>query len=174
MEGGLLNTFVEVAKALGALATPVVVVIVAYLFQRRQKVAEAAMAERIKRIALISPLLNRIFSYRHRVGAYLDWSPEEVLQAKREADREFRTYEFLWSPEYREAYHRFMEECFSTNRARETRRVSGPMQGTIPKRRPHPIGRPSPARTRTRSETRKPTTSCSRSRPGTWDSETNR
>jgi len=116
MEGGLLNTFVEVAKALGALATPVVVVIVAYLFQRRQKVAEAAMAERIKRIALISPLLNRIFSYRHRVGAYLDWSPEEVLQAKREADREFRTYEFLWSPEYREAYHRFMEECFSTNR----------------------------------------------------------
>ena len=74
------------------------------------------MAERIKRIALISPLLNRIFSYRHRVGAYLDWSPEEILQAKREADSEFRTYEFLWSPEYREAYHRFMEECFSTNR----------------------------------------------------------
>jgi hypothetical protein len=116
MESIFLNTFVEVAKALGALATPVVVVVVAYLFQRKQKLAEAAMTERIKRIALISPLLNQIFSYRHRVGGYLDWSPEEILQAKRDADREFRTYEFLWTPEYREAYHRFMEECFATNR----------------------------------------------------------
>lgn len=116
MEAGLLTSFVEVAKALGALATPVVVVIVAYIFQRRQKLAEAAMTERIKRIARISPLLNRIFSYRHRVGNFLDCTPEDILNAKREADHEFWTFEFLWSPEYKEAYHRFMEECFVINR----------------------------------------------------------
>ena len=134
MESGLLNTLVEGAKALGALATPVVVVVVAYIFQRKQKVAEAAMAERIRRITLISPLLNRIFSYRQRVGAYLDWSPEEILQAKRDADREFRTYEFLWSPEYREAYHRFMEECFATHRGEGNKAGIRANEGHYPKK----------------------------------------
>lgn len=116
MDTALLTTFVEVAKALGALATPVVVVIVAYIFQRKQKLAEAVMTERIKRIARISPLLNKIFSYRHRVGNYLEWTPEDILNAKREADHEFWTFEFLWSPEYKAAYHQFMEECFTINR----------------------------------------------------------
>ena len=54
--------------------------LVAYFFQRRQKLAEAAMAERIRRITL----LNRIFSCPP--GAWLP-RPEDILQAKRKAVR---------------------------------------------------------------------------------------
>ena len=59
--------------------------LVAYFFQRRQKLAEAAMAERIRRITLFIPLLNRIFSCPPQGG----WipRPEGILQAKREAVR---------------------------------------------------------------------------------------
>lgn len=116
MESFSLSRVVEFASALGSVATPLVVATVAYLFQRRQKIAEAAMTERIKRIGLISPLLNTIYSYRQRVGSYLDMSPEEVLRAKREADREFWTFEYLWTPEFKAAYQAFMEESFEMNR----------------------------------------------------------
>jgi hypothetical protein len=116
MESFSLTRIAEIASAVGSVATPLVVATVAYAFQRRQKVAEAAMTERIKRIGLISPLLNSIYSYRHRVGSYLELSPEEVLRAKREADREFWTFEYLWTPEFKAAYHAFMEESFEMNR----------------------------------------------------------
>jgi hypothetical protein len=116
METDALSRFVEVTRAVGSVATPVVVATVAYLFQRKQKVAEAAMGERIKKVGLISPRLNMIYSYRQRVGSYLEWTPEEVLRAKRDADREFWTFEYLWTPEFETAYHEFMEESFETNR----------------------------------------------------------
>ncbi len=116
MESFSSGRVVEIASAFGSVATPLVVATVAYLFQRRQKIAEAAMAERIKRIGLISPLSNLIYSYRQRVGGYLDVSPEEVLRAKREADREFWTFEYLWTLEFKTAYHAFMEESFEMNR----------------------------------------------------------
>lgn len=116
METSALTNFVEVAKAIGAVGTPVVVVIVAYIFQRKQKVAECAMSERVKRIGLISPVLNKIYSYRQRVGSFLELSPEEILKSKREADKEFWTFEYLWSREFKSAYHDFMGECFVMNR----------------------------------------------------------
>ena len=58
--------------------------LVAYFFQRRQKLAEAAMAERIRRVTLFIPLLNRIFSCPP--GGWLP-RPEGILQAKRKAVR---------------------------------------------------------------------------------------
>ncbi len=116
MDLGSFPQFLEVTRAVGSIATPVVVATVAYLFQRRQKIAEAAMAERIKKISLISPRLNMIYSYLQRVGSYLEWSPEDILKAKREADREFWTYEYLWTPEFETAYHDFMDEAFEMHR----------------------------------------------------------
>lgn len=110
------TNFVEIAKAVGAVATPIAVAILAYTFQSRQKVAEAAMAERIKRIGTMSPLLNKIFSYRQRVGNFLDCKPEDILSAKREADREFWTFEYLWSLAFKDAYHEFMHESFDMYR----------------------------------------------------------
>lgn len=130
------TNYVEIAKAVGAVLTPIAVVFLAYIFQKRQKAAEAAMAarqkaaeaamaerqkvaeatmaERIKRIGTMSPLLNKIFAYCQRVGDFLNCSPEDILSAKREADREFWTFEYLWSPAFKGAYDNFMSESFET------------------------------------------------------------
>lgn len=116
MDSETLGRIVEIVRAAGSVATPIVVATVAYLFQRRQKIAEAAMSERIRHIGLISPLLNLIYSYRQRVGSYLERSPEDVLRVKRQADQEFWTFEYLWTPEFKTAYHGFMEESFEMNR----------------------------------------------------------
>jgi hypothetical protein len=172
MDMNAVTPYVEIAKAVGAVGTPIVVAILAYIFQKRQKVvdaamaerqkaadaamaerqkaadaataerqqvaeaaraarqkvaeaartarqkvAEAALAERIKRIGTISPLLNKIFAYRQRLGNFLDCSPEDILSAKREADREFWTFEYLWSQAFKDAYDQFMRESFEMFRA---------------------------------------------------------
>ena len=106
------TNIIEIVKGIGTVATPVAVAVVAYMFQRRQRVAEVAISERIKRIGTMSPLLNEIYSFRQRAGNFLEWTPEQILSAKREADREFWTFEYLWSPGFKEAYHGFMKESF--------------------------------------------------------------
>jgi len=112
MEMNAATNILEIAKAVGALATPIVVAGVAYVFKRRQRLFEAGMSKRIKRIGNMSPLINKIYSYLQRVGDLLDCSPKEVLDAKREADREFWTFEYLWSSPFKGAYHAFMHESF--------------------------------------------------------------
>ena len=102
----------EIAKTVGVIATPVAVAVLAYVLQRRQRSFEAAMSERIKRIGNVSPLVNKIYSYRQRVGDFLSCSAEEILNAKPEADREFWTFEYLWSSSFKKAHHRFMHESF--------------------------------------------------------------
>ncbi len=103
---------VDVLQALSSVAVPFVLVWAAHVLQRKQKFAEAVTAEKVKHYEAISPHLNVIFSFRFRVGDFLDRSPESVLEAKRKADLEFWTFEYLWSDEFRAAYHAFMEDGF--------------------------------------------------------------
>ena len=51
-----------------------------------------------------------------------------ALEAKRKADHEFWTFEYLWSPEFRKRYHDFMRQTFATFGGKGTRariRVKG-------------------------------------------------
>ena len=72
---------VELVKALASVSVPFVLVWAAHRLQRRQKSFEAVMGEKARHYAAISPLLNVIFSYRFRVGDFLDRAPETVLGA---------------------------------------------------------------------------------------------
>src|SRR5919199_1644123 len=93
------------------------------------------MSEKVKHYSYISPLLNQIFAYRYRVGDFLDRSPESVLEAKRKADHEFWTFEYLWSNEFRRLYHEFMLDSFSVYGPEGTRallRVNGSLYPVKP------------------------------------------
>lgn len=103
------ETFLELVETI---ATPIALVVVAHRFQRRAKTFEAAIAEKARYYASITPHLNRIFSYRQRVGDFLDRSPEDVLRAKREADHLFWTHQYIWSNRFAEFYLRFMSASF--------------------------------------------------------------
>lgn len=102
----------ELVRTAAAVAVPFVLVWAGHALQRRQKFFEAVMTEKARHYAAISPLLNVIFSYRMRVGDFLERTPESVLEAKRKTDHEFWTFEYLWSNEFRTAYHAFMSDAF--------------------------------------------------------------
>lgn len=122
-----LHLALDLIRTAATVAVPVVLALAAHALQRRQKVFEAVMAEKVNHYGFLSPLLNQIFSYHFRVGDFLDRTPEAVLEAKRRADHEFWTFEYLWSEEFRRAYHAFMTDCF---------RVFGP-EGTRGRVRAH-------------------------------------
>jgi hypothetical protein len=107
-----LKTVLEVVSTLASVSVPFVLAWAAHHFQRRQKAFEAVMSEKVRHYGTISPLLNVIFSYRFRVGDFLDRTPESVLEAKRKADQQFWTFEYLWSDDFRRAYHQFMSNSF--------------------------------------------------------------
>lgn len=108
-----LQLTLDLVKTLASLAVPFILVWAAHRLQRRQKFFDAVMGEKVRHYGQLSPLLNLIFSYRFRVGDFLDRPPETVLDAKRRADQEFWTFEYLWSDEFRLAYHHFMRDGFS-------------------------------------------------------------
>lgn len=128
----------ETVKALASVSVPFVLVWAAHRLQRKQRSFEAVMGEKVRHYGQLSPLLNVIFSYRFRVGDFLDRAPETVLEAKRRADQEFWTFEYLWSDEFRLAYHQFMREGFSVFGAEGTKariRVDGslyPVKSSTP------------------------------------------
>jgi hypothetical protein len=102
----------ELLRTAAAVAVPFVLVWAGHALQRRQKFFEAVMTEKVRHYTVLSPLLNLIFSYRMRVGDFLERTPESVLDAKRRADQEFWTFEYLWSADFRAAYHDFMNAAF--------------------------------------------------------------
>lgn len=112
MDEATIRIGLDLIRTAASLAVPFILVWAAHRLQRKQKFVEAVMAEKAKHYALLSPLLNLIFSYRMRVGDFLERTPESVLEAKRKADHEFWTFEYLWSNAFRAAYHAFMDDAF--------------------------------------------------------------
>jgi hypothetical protein len=133
-----LKLALELIRTAASLAVPFVLVWAAHMLQRRQKYFEAVMSEKVKHYGTLSPLMNLIFSYRMRVGDFLERNPESVLEAKRKADHEFWTFEYLWSPDFRIAYHEFMDKAFQAFNKEGTKaliRVDGnlyPLKPTTP------------------------------------------
>ncbi len=119
--GSEFRLVLDLVRTLASLAVPFVLIWAAHRLQRKQKFFEAVMSEKVKHYAQISPLLNQIFSYRFRVGDFLDRTPESILEAKRKADHQFWTFEYLWSDEFRLAYHQFMDDSFKTFGAEGTK-----------------------------------------------------
>lgn len=109
-----VSLVLDIIRTLSSLAIPVVLIVIGQRLQRKQKRFEAIMSEKLKHYAILCPLINQIFSYRQRVGSFLDRSPEAILEAKRLSDQEFWTFEHLWSKRFKEKYLSFMNESFTT------------------------------------------------------------
>jgi len=111
----------EIAKLLVSALTSFVVVIVGlaisrslkrleYLQWTNQKVTE-------KRIAVfdeLAPLLNDLLCYFTFVGCWKDLSPPDVIERKRRLDRIIHINGPLFSKEFSNRYHEFIEECYKT------------------------------------------------------------
>ncbi len=109
------------AKFAVSVATPVVVVVVGWLINRRLKFIDQAQWQNRKiiekRIALyddIAPLMNRVYCFCRWVGYWKDITPDEVLEAKRELDKTINIYRHLLSEGFYSDYNKFIHISFRT------------------------------------------------------------
>ena len=84
----------------------------AYNFALRTKNYDSLIEAKIHHYEKISPLLNKIFRYRQMVGDYRDITPEEILATKRAVDEEFHIHIYIWSYEFCDAFHNFIDASF--------------------------------------------------------------
>jgi hypothetical protein len=121
MEG--TDWWLEGPKLLIAVLTPVTVVIVGFLLDRRSSrnakllesrmFADQTLTER--RIEVYDELkedLNKVYCYARQVGGWKRWSPVEVLEAKRNADKTMKMQALYFTPEQNQLYDDFMTCCY--------------------------------------------------------------
>lgn len=111
----------EIAKLLVSALTPLLLLLIGlwinrslkrleYLQWTNQKVTE-------KRIAVfeeLAPLLNDLLCYFTFVGCWKDLNVPEIIERKRKMDRIVHVNAPLFSKEFSDRYHDFIEACYST------------------------------------------------------------
>ncbi|WP_432572176.1 hypothetical protein [Kineococcus sp. SYSU DK005] len=116
-----IDTVLSAVNALGAVAVPVVLAVVAHRLQRRASERDERTARlrqlaevRTEHFRVIAPELNDLFAYFCFIGGWKSWSPPAIIEKKRSLDRAFFSVAPLFSPEARSAYATFMDACFET------------------------------------------------------------
>jgi hypothetical protein len=131
-EGAEWNSL-EIVRLLVEFGTPVAIVLIGFYIQRQVSRLDLSIQRELKeldqtlwanqtviqeRIALyrtIGPLLNDVYCYFMWIGKWKEISPLQVIEKKRELDRQMYVYRFLFSPELFEAYRAFIRSCFEEN-----------------------------------------------------------
>ena len=68
-----------------------------------------------KRITIydeMAPLLNDLYCYFRWVGNWKELTPKEIIEIKRNLDKEFYIYKPLFSPDFETRYDALMRHCF--------------------------------------------------------------
>lgn len=71
-----------------------------------------------KRLALydtVAPQLNQLLCFYTWIGHWKDISPDDVIRAKRELDRTFHIYRYLFDDDVYAAYHAYIHMLFETH-----------------------------------------------------------
>lgn len=113
----------EIVKTvIGGILT-VGVFLVGYFLQHRDQVTaveqaqaiehrKSVVAERIKKYDEIAPLMNDVYCYFEFVGKWKEFTPETMIEHKRELDRVVCSYSILFDSKFLAAYKRFMDETY--------------------------------------------------------------
>lgn len=104
----------EALSAIGAIATPLVVLALGFLLTTRQSRSEELLKARLDYYRTLIPKLNDLMCYLTFIGGWRDLSPPQVVQLKRELDREFNCAAPLFSDAVKPSYDGFMDLCFKT------------------------------------------------------------
>jgi hypothetical protein len=104
----------DALAAIGALATPVVVLVLGYVFSKRQSRSEGLLNARFEYYERLAPQLNTLMCYMTFIGDWTRHSPADVIALKRSLDRQFYCALPLFSDPVGEAYRAFMNSCFQT------------------------------------------------------------
>ncbi len=116
-----LQLALDLVRTLAAVAVPIVVAVLGYRLNRRLKLYEASQwrnQELIKARLIyyqsLAPKFNDLLCYFTFIGGWKEMTPPDVIQLKRELDREFYSALPLFSTGTDEAYRKLMNACFET------------------------------------------------------------
>jgi hypothetical protein len=114
-------TWAQALTAVGAVVTPLAVVVIGFILNRQLKRIEARqwrsqelITARLTYYREIAEPLNDLMCYFTFIGTWKDWTPPDVVGMKRSLDRTFHTLSPFFSVEVVHAYTTFMDHCFDT------------------------------------------------------------
>jgi hypothetical protein len=112
-------TSLEIAKLFVAVLTPVLIVGLGYVInrslnrlQQTQWASQRFMERRLSLYDEMAPLFNDLYCFFNCVGGFRSITPPMAVTLKRQLDRTFFVHEFLFSVDFRLAYHAYMDAAF--------------------------------------------------------------
>lgn len=106
-------------KILVSALTPVAIAVLGYFISSSLYVKESSLrkseqilSEKQKTYSKIGEDLNIIYVYAADVGDFRDYTPDQIIDRKRDADRTFFMYSPYWSRETKQKYSVFMDATF--------------------------------------------------------------
>jgi hypothetical protein len=112
---------IEQRKVLLSILTPLVLIILTWVVNNAIQERGAALdrekqilSEKQKIYAELGRKLNVIFVYVIDVGDFRAYNPPQIIDFKREVDRQFFSYRPYWSQRTEDGYNEFMKAAFQT------------------------------------------------------------
>jgi hypothetical protein len=109
----------EFAKLLVSILTPLTVAVAGFLLnrtlqqlQQTQWANQKVIEKRLKVYEDAAPTINHLFCYFCWKGRWKEFSPASIIEKKRILDELFFVNEFLFSPEFKNVYWQFIDDCF--------------------------------------------------------------
>ena len=114
-------TSLEIVRLLISVLTPLTVAGIGWFFSRRLKrfdliqwSNQKLIEKRLVIYDSVAPLLNNLLCFYTWVGHWKDISPGDVIKAKRDLDKVFNIYRYLFDEKVYEAYRDFIQVLFET------------------------------------------------------------
>ena len=104
----------DVVVAISALATPVLVGILGFLFSTRQSRNGELLKLRVEYYKALAHDLNRLMCYITFIGTWRDETPTDIIALKRKLDSAFYIAAPIFSPSVSTAYRDLMDLSFKT------------------------------------------------------------
>lgn len=109
----------EIVKLVLGVLTPLSVACLGWLVARRLKRLELVqwtnqrlIEKRLTLYDMVAPQLNALLCFYTWIGYWKDISPDDVIRAKRDLDRTFHIYRYLFDEDVYDAYHTFIHALF--------------------------------------------------------------
>ena len=113
----------DIGSLIVSLLTPLTIAIVGYYIQKvlaqqnqNWKIQERLADKRVEIYGNIAEDLNRIYCYVMDVGTFKSESPEAILAAKRNVDKNMYMYQAFWPAETFQRFNDYMDSAFATYR----------------------------------------------------------
>ena len=114
----------DILKIAVSALTPIAIALVGYWIQRALaeqsrtwKLQERLADRRVAIYEKIAEDLNRIYCYVMDVGGFKGETPESIISAKRNVDKDMFAYQALWPPETFALFLEYMDSAFDTYEA---------------------------------------------------------